>query len=87
MVVGGSYRNGSTLVARRIVLERPGRVDTCLSGRSWRKADFPPPVNQPATVGLTVRLGLRDGEAGTRKMHKDLANSGVVTLDGDLIDA
>jgi hypothetical protein len=32
-------------------------------------------------------LGRRDGKAGTRKMHTDLANSGVVTLDGDLIDA
>ena len=34
-----------------------------------------------------VVLGRRDGKAGTRKMHRDLANSGVVTLDGDLIDA
>jgi hypothetical protein len=45
------------------------------------------PSHCPATAGLTVRLGRRDGKAGTRKMHKDLANSGVVTLDGDLIDA
>ena len=44
-------------------------------------------MTQPATAELTVRLGRRDGKAGTRKMHKDLANSGVVTLDGDLIDA
>lgn len=86
---------GTVLCAHRYILEggvaqsgnpqAPENINRARQ-RLWA-ASFPPPVNRPATAGLTVRLGRRDGKAGARKMHRDLTNSGVVTLDGDLIDA
>jgi len=81
--VGNSVRR---IAARTAALGAQRKlIDVLVGFRFCPKSDLPDTVGRRAVAG--VLSGLRDREPGARKMHGDLADGGVATLDDDFIDA